>query len=261
VPFHKKKEWSGPKEWRPARPEKWLDSPLLSPDENKKVSLLFAESKREGGLITHAEIAWLCETIKKIGHCGPDDYQFPARLALVNPIMFRAYAARHQSTRLIEFSYPFRGPFLGATLLSHLTTCGPTDAVAVIRPYIRINSGDPASILCLRKSTVVMEVDGDKVLRTPIDEHLILEDGSFPRKNRWKYHPSPNHVVFFACPLDAANNAHTTLGEGIMCPNGSMISVRLLRDEQFDGEVILTTGLVAALYSAKGELVNLGTAP
>lgn len=241
-------KWRGPKEWRPARPEQWLESPLLSKEENERVSLLFGLSKKYGANITPAEVDWLCQTIQKLAQVSPDDYSFPDHLALFNQITQQAYAMRYKETLLIEFSHHFRGPFLGATLLSHIISSRPPEAVTVIRPYVKIvPPADPAAVLGLRGSTICMEVDGEKVLRTPIDEHLIFGDGSFPRKNRWTFRSSRNSCVYLACPL-VGGQAYVAIPKGIMCANGTVITVKLFRSPQFEGEITLTTGLVAAMY-------------
>lgn len=249
MPFHKRKEWSGPKEWRPKLPERWVDSPILSPEENRKIRALFFAAKNE--TISSTEATWLYRMVDKLSHCGPDDYAFPGDLALYNTIANAAYAMRYLETCLIE-SYRFT-TFLGAILLDHvISVSNPCEATMLIRPYVKVNSpADPALVLSLRRSEISMEVDGEKALRTPVDEHLIFEDGSFPRKNRWKARQLPNQSLFFAVPLDSECKAHVADPEGIFCPNGSRIIVSLIRNE-FAGEISLTTGLVAAKYTTKG---------
>lgn len=244
--------WSGPKEWRPARPEAWLDSPLLSKEENERISSLLSESKREGGHISHAEIAWIFETIKKLSHCGPDDYSFPDRFALFNPITRLAFRMRHKETLLVESSATFNDFYGGNTILRHITSNNPPEAVMLIRPYIRIHGpADQASVQGLRGSTLSMYVDEEEVLRTPIDEHLILEDGSFPRKNRWKVKTRPNSCAYLACPMQG-EEAHVAIPEGIACASASVITVSMFPGRQFFGAVTLVTGLVAARYTTQG---------
>lgn len=238
-----------------------MDSPLLSKEDNKRISLLRAESMKAGAIITPADMAWICETIKKLAHCGPDDYLFPERLALFNPITQLAFAMRYGETLLLEQSFKFRGPFLGANLFHHQTSIQPPEAVMLIRPYIKIvPPADPAAVLSLRGSTLQMEVDGEKVLRTPIDEHLILEDGSFQRKNRWQFRPSHQGCLYRACPL-VDGNAHVDTTWGIGCQNGTVIAVSLFPDQPFQGEITLVTGLVAARYRADGSVRPSGVIP
>jgi hypothetical protein len=261
VPSSNRRTWIGPKEWRPPRPELWMDSSLLSKEENKRISLLFAESQREGGLITKAEVAWVCETIKKLGHCGPDDYKFPARLAFFNPMILQAYAMRYAETLLIECSHHFQGPFTAANIFAHQTSSQPPEAIMLIRPYLKVTPpSDPMAVRSLRASTILMKVDRETVLRTPVDEHLILEDGSFPRKNRWSWRPSSGSILFRACPL-VDENAHASIIEGISCPNGTMIHILLDTGVPFEGDITLTTGLVAARYRAIDGPIAAGVIP
>lgn len=242
--------WVGPKEWRP---ERWKYSPLLSIEENHRIRSILRESKKSDPKIAPADITWLCQTIQKVADCEPDDYSFPAYLALVHQGEEKSYATRYKETLLIENTVTLKGPLLGAQLLDHWTSDQPHDAVALIRPYIRIGSpADPNSLLCLRKSTLSMRVDYVQVLRTPIDEHLILPDKSFPRKNRWKLR-GLDKFLFLANRLEGDTTVLMDAVEGVFCPNGSRIMIDLFTDRhEFQGELTLTAGLVAARYTTKG---------
>lgn len=226
--------WRGPKEWRPYR---WPGSPLLSAEENKRVGFILRESKK---------------LIRRTAFLAPDDYAFPKYLALVHQGEQKSYATRYKETLLIENIETIRSGMHGAQLLDHSTSDQKYDAVALIRPYVRLNTADPEAVLSLRKSTLYMRVDGAEVLRTPIDEHLILSHGSFPRKNRWKLHSLVKHL-FLANTLDKDWTVPGDAIEGIFCPNGSRIQIDLSWSfPGFEGEVHLTAGLVAARYTTKG---------
>lgn len=245
--------WSGPKEWRPPRPEKWLDSPLLSTETNKRVSLLFEKSGK-GGSISAADATWLCETIKNLTYRAPDDYSFPEYLALINPFAGNAYALRFKERHPIECKSRFEGA-ARHTLLDHTTTNQLTDAVILIRPYIRLHRPmvDWSVISDFLSSEVLMTVDGERVLMTTVNDHLIFQDGSFSRKFPWKFvRRYPNQSFFTACLIDGENVADGANPQGIACPNATRIVVELSRSQPFSGVLALTTGLVAASYTTEG---------
>lgn len=243
-----KLKWTGPKEWRP---ELWDDSPFLSPEENEKIGLILRKSKRKGSHITTADTAWLCSLVKRLATCAPDDYDFPAYMALVNPIAKNAFAMRYKESLLIEHSTTLDKPVIfGTQLLNVTTSCRPIEADFVVRPYIRIKpSSDPEAILRLRQATISMNIDGEGVCRGPIDEHLIGPDGAPFRKNRWKVRVLD--CLFPAAFLTATNEAEG-VWQGVFCPNGSQIQIDVAFGSGFDREITLTTGVVAARYTTGG---------
>lgn len=244
--------WKGPKEWRP---ERWPISPLLSDEENRRISFIFRESKKTNSAVNPADVAWLCQTIRKLAVCAPDDYTFPRYMAFVHQIRAESFAMQYKESLLIEHTVNIGSPVQRIQLLDHWTSDRVCDSTVLIRPYIRIEApADPDAVLLLRKSTLTMTVDHLQVLRTPIDEHLILSDRTFPRKNRWKVRGLSN-ILFSANLISEKDHFTEPESEGISCPHGSRIEVDLFSDlltNQF-GMLTLTTGLVAARYTTKSD--------
>lgn len=241
-------KWKGPKEWRPVR---WPGSPLLSAEENRKIGLIIGESKRAVPKVTPEDVTWLCGIIRRTATLSPDDYAFPPYLALINQIKCEAYATRYEETLLIENTVTLRKD-VAPLLLEHTTFDQPHDATVLIRPYIQLNhSSDPEAVLWLRNCTLSMKVDEVEVLRTPVDEHLIFGDGSFPRKNRWKVR-GLNPQLFIANLIGKDQSVNPDEREGIFCANGSQILMYLWGNPALTGDVTVTAGLVAARYTTKG---------
>jgi hypothetical protein len=245
-------KWKGPKEWRP---ERWPGSPLLSAEENRRIGLIIGESRKASPAVTPEDVTWLCGIIRRTAYLSPDDYQFPKYLALVHQIKCEAYAIGYKETLQIQSTVTLKAPDFpmnSVRLMDHETSDQPHDATLIVRPYIRINSpADAAAILLLRKSVLKMRIDNISVLRTPVDPHLILPDGSFFGKNRWKV-MGLDHMLYLANQLGDDQKVDANAIEGIFCANGSLIQIDILFDlAGFQGELTVTTGLVAARYTTK----------
>lgn len=248
--------WRGPKEWRPYR---WRGSPLLSAEENRRIGVIIGESRKASPSVTSEDVTWLCGIIRRTAHLAPDDYSFPQYLALVHQIKCEAYATRYKETlqiiNTVTLSAP-GSPMVGVQLMDYQTFDQPHDATLLVRPYVRVESlsgkeADPAAVLLLRKATIKMRIDNIQVLMTPIDPHLILPDGSFFGKNRWRV-LGLDHMLYLANQLEKDQTVYAEHSEGVFCANGSQIKIDLFFDRYgFNGELTLTTGLVAARYTTK----------
>ncbi len=210
----------GPKEWRP---ERWTPSPLLSPEENKRLEFFFRATRRKDATVVKSEIDWLLNVLKQLSQCAPDEFDFPEYLALVNPVACNAFALRYKETLQVQHSASYQGNILGMQLMDWMLSEQVTDASALIRPWVRVDQADPASVLLLRKGRIVMKVDGETAISGPIDEHLMPLDKQQPfRRKPWTTKRTPE-TLFVACRLTGDMQADQNSVVGIFCPNGSRI--------------------------------------
>jgi len=242
----------GPKEWRPF---KWPEpgSSLLNEAENKRLYKLTRASKR-GVPLPPEDCIWLCDLASRLAFLRPDDYDFPTYLAYVNQTSGQAYAMRFKDS--VDLSVTLTlvpGKLSDSTIFDHSTSNRDTDAVIVVRPYIRLHAPCPVeTIEVFRKRFLKFSVDHVVILNSPVEEHLIGPSGEIYRKGLWKLrYLSKDSFLFLACLLDKDQQVDVEEKVGVACPHGSRLQLDISGGLEVDKELTFTAGLVAARYTTK----------
>ncbi len=238
-PFRK-----SPKDWTPPKKPR-----LLTREDRLRIARIL--DGKEGDT---EDVEWLVRKVDMLSRLGPEDFDFPNYVGLVNQIACTAFAMRYgrgchfrKETLLDAGRMPATVPLLD------ITTSNPVcDAILVVRPFVRVASDTPPRMVDeLRREQMRMTIDGDEVVMGSIDDHLVGPDGWGIRKIPFSFKP-PGQTLFLGVHLDDQQQARADHMIGIMVPNGSVISVDLvLCDGILSEPILLTTGLVAATYTTK----------
>lgn len=247
--------WKGPKEWRPQ--QFWPESSLLSLEEKIKARKIERAAKQ--GKASPEDTLWLLGIARRMAAISPDDFQFPERLGLVNPIALNAYAMRYEKTSPFLNTVTITGPYglMKAVVMDITTTSAVMDAIFVVRPYLRVLAAqDKEATQKLRMMPILMTIDGEKVLEGSLSDVLIAQDRSFFTKADIRIRgPYRRSSLFYGASIGPNNQIPGDSHEGIMCPNGANILIQIDNGVQHpvpSGDTKLMVGLVAATYIAEG---------
>lgn len=254
----------GPKDWDP-HTDRCLcaknDLPLLSREEKADLRML---ERMEGAAGRPGDFASLvgrvCATVRRLARLTPLDFDFPKYAGYVNRIAENVIAVRLAEKLLIENAMTVSGNVDRAVIMNHDVGCGQTEAIACVRPYVRIT--EPLSEVmaeALRSARMRMDVDGEFVVReAPLEEYLIGTDGQGFRRRPSAFTFARMSCLFRASYLRGTPVVSSYLDVkaqsleefGFMFPNGTRIRIELICNGPLP-PVALKTGLVAALYTAK----------
>ncbi len=234
-----------PKDWTPPKKAR-----LLTREDRLRIARILDGTEKDT-----QDVEWLVRKVDMLSRLGPEDYDFPDYLGLVNPIAGNAFALRYSRDRHFRKETLLdAGPMPSTiSLLDIDTQCQVCDADLIVRPFVRVASDTPMRMVDeLRREQLRMTVDGEEVIAGSIDAHLVGPNGWGIRKIPFSFKPSLGGCLFSGVFLDDQQNALAHQMYGLMAPNGSKITVDLVHCEDILSEpVLLTTGLIAATYTTK----------
>lgn len=250
----------GPKDWRPDT--SFRRSTLLSKEEQDRIRNLESEYRRSfrSGPFGSEDVLWLASVARRLAVLNPDEFDFPRSMAFVNQIACNAFFMLHMRSEPMKRTVKVAGPEFqsGQDLLDITLECPPAEAVAIVRPYVRLLPNTPDGLKeQFRRSSVSMVHDGFAVLKADeIDAHLIGADGRGVRRPPFSFsRRSIDGSIFLANEVDSEGNAYCDARIGLFGSNGCRILLRLdACPHPLDGEIEAVAGIVAARYKYKGIL-------
>lgn len=195
------------------------------------------------------DVLALCETIKRLSHLRPDEFEFPEYAALVNPIAHMAYTLRfngRSAAQNVVALQPGNGPIFEMTTESRVT-----DAELFVRPHIELVEPKTAEAMgALRLENISVEVDGERVVRNhAIDEFLIGLDGRSVRKTQFSFSGLVPGTLFTAVTLKDGEAVRNNV-IGIFLPNASRVRIWISRSLGIV-PMTLRVGMVLATYTTR----------
>lgn len=241
------------KDWTPSQLPR-----ILSGEEFHK----FIEIKKKyfyGGwtenLKVESDIWWLCTLLETIAALRHDECVFPQYAALINQLPRTAYALRLlKQQRIAKVSSIESLGTSDLDLLDSHVQCPDSDAVMVVRPYIRLHAGtSPDEVEEFRKAEFSFLVDRQTVLdHVSVEEVLVLPENTALRKMPFVMPEGMPGNIHVSGRVDTLNQADRDPVLGIFAVNGDRLNL-VLHPSPYRPEkpLNLTAGLVAARYTSK----------
>jgi hypothetical protein len=172
---------------------------------------------------------------------------FPEMIAIVNPVENKAYAMKFEKNEMISNSDDLileDGDEI-IKALGFKIKCDSTDAILVVRPYVRIIEGDGPV-----KGVLRFLINGEVVVGSePIEKYIVKDmndcalDLSIER--------AKNSILLYGVAL-TAEGADLGMGTyGIFAPTKSTLEVWLLDIRCAKDPIRVEVGCVAARYTTK----------
>lgn len=208
------------------------------------------------GLIGPKDIELLKDAAAKLVRSTPQEFQFPVCAALIDrmacqaiPLRFAGRLFPEKETELANVSTQ--------SLLLFTPPAGLTDAVLVIRPWIRPHATTPTGLVdILCAWSIEIFVDREKVLpEHPVEEFLVGPDGFGCREQAFAL-PRARGLLEVGAIEDLGSPLGVPDPEGLrpgwFLTRDQTLEVRLRQHaRELYGPVLVRTGLVAALYTTK----------
>jgi hypothetical protein len=199
------------------------------------------------------DISWLCQTVRRLARIKPTEYDFPEDVHLIYPFPRPAAIPMRYAERLLaEQTFNYKSSYF-----IHVLTCPKTDALLLVRPYVRLEpSGDPELLQLMEKEgRYELRADGETLSKGPLADILVGHDGyGVRRKPITLKMPEVKFENIFRC-----GSAEDSLGTiqvagvdlGVFVTNQTQVMVELHVPGLSDSTKI-SIGLVVARYTSKG---------
>lgn len=212
------------------------------------------------------EAAWkdlLKDAAAKLARATPQEHDFPPYVGLIDQKACQAIPLRFRGKHSPASEYALTRPDykgIPIRLLEYTPASGPTEAVLVIRPWIRPQASIPPGLLdILRMSRVTILLDGKVIVPSyPIDDFLVGTDGFGYRAKAFEWPPLDRSILrsgsYNSPPVETgllSGNAANTISfsSGIFITRENTLDILLHPMKEFYGPVGLTIGLVCGLYT------------
>jgi hypothetical protein len=237
-----------------------------SSDERKVAEI--RSLAREGKAIARKDLLWLTAhaTAKAKRRATPEEHDFPKYAAVIDRNACQAIPMRFDGLAPLANSAVIglcnNGGERNITLFDTTVLPGPTEAILVVRPWVRPYLPDVQDSRwdSLRQFTLWLTVDGEELIREdPLEGFLVGPDGYGWRERAFTFEGRPTRSTLLAGLCDEPNgislpDPKILTDQGIFLARGSCISFGLASafgEPRIISEIRVRAGLVAARYTTK----------
>lgn len=202
-----------------------------------------------GKAVPEDDVIWLCRRLRGFAIPRPDEFDFPEFCGLIGRDKKRSVSVR-QLRRLRVVNEILAGEAHDLVALDYTADVPPTDALAVVRPWVKAYvPEDDMRLEGLRRFQLKCRVDGKVVADAPLGEFLMASGGIGLQTTQPKVIVSQDLELVLAAILD---ETYTTVRPseafGVALLNGQRLTVTL---ESADRRLIRTVDMLAGITVAQ----------